>query len=104
MLIPIKKRTFEDLIDEGGELQTDIKALERALKRKKEALVAQVAELNVTKAEGRRYQMSWVTRESTSTNWQAVVDAMNIPAQVIEAYSRTRHTEYPLVRKRGDVK
>lgn len=104
MLIPIRKRTLENLIDEIGELQVDIKALERALKKKKEALAKEMHELGVTQAEARRYKVTWVTRDSTSTNWGAIVDVLDIAPEVVEAYSRTKHSEYPLVSKRGDVK
>ena len=45
MLIPIRKRTLETLVDEVGELQADIKALETALKKKKAALAIELVEL-----------------------------------------------------------
>ncbi len=104
MLIPIRKRTFETLIDEVGELQTELKALETKLEKKKNALKEEMIDLDVSKADGRRYAVTWITRRTITINWGAVVDAMNIPQQVINAYSNERVSEFPQVRRRSDVK
>ncbi len=104
MLIPIRKRTLETLIDEVGELQTELKALESKLKKKKDALKEEMIDLDVTKTDGRRYAVTWITRRTIATNWSAVVDVMNISQQVINAYSNERVNEFPQVRRRSDVK
>lgn len=104
MLIPIRKRNIETLVDEIGNIQVAIKERENILKKRKQELLEDLKELDLKKVESRRYQATYVERNTVSTNWQAVVDAMNIPAKVVEAYSRTRHIEYLSVKRRGDVK
>lgn len=104
MLIPIRKRTLETLVDEVGELQTDIKALETALKKKKAALQTQLIELGVEQAEGRRYTVKMVERQTKRVQWDAIVEVLCIDEGIIAAYTSASVTSYPLVKRRGDVK
>ena len=104
MLIPIRKRTLETLVDEVGELQADIKALESALKKKKAALAIELAELGQTQAEGRRYTVKVVERRTSKVRWDAIAEVCGIEPEVIDAYTLESLTTYPLIRRRGDVK
>ena len=104
MLMPIRKRTLENLVDEIGELQTDITALETALKKKKAALGMELVELGQTQAEGRRYTVKVVERKTKRVQWDAIAEVCGIEPAVIDAYTLESLTTYPLIRRRGDVK
>ena len=104
MLIPIRKRTLETLVDEVGELQTDIKALETALKKKKAALQSELTELGTDNAEGRRYAVRMVERQNKRTDWPAIAEVLFIDQRIIDSYTTASVTSYPLVKRRGDVK
>lgn len=104
MLIPFRKKNLDDLIDEVGELQTDIKALETALKKKKAALNAELIKLNQTQVEGRRYIVKMVERQTKRVQWDAIAEVLGIDEGIIAAYTTVSVTSYPLVRRRGDVK
>ena len=96
--------TCEELVDAVGKQKTIVEFHKHTLENLKEKLSDAMKEDGVEKVVGREYRGTWVVKDYGKVDWKRLARDLKIPNEIIEQYSVTVHTEYPLVLKRKDVK